>query len=673
MSRKLWQVNRPDKALAAELAEKERLFPFAALIAQARGIKTSSEARAFFYDEEEDVPPLSFTDMDKAVRVITDAIDGYKRIAVCGDYDADGVTATALLYTYLQDQGADVISRIPERSEGYGLSIAAIDELHEQGVKLIVTVDCGISCIDEAEYCRKKGIKLVVTDHHLCGDRLPDCEAVVDPHREDCRIPFRDYAGVGVAYKLVCAMEGENAPVALETFADLITLGTVGDVMPLLGENRRIVRRGLRQINDDERPGLNALREVSGTSSKDLKATDLSFGLVPRINAAGRMGSPLRAFNLLISEDFTQCADLAGEINHANVLRHEAEEKILKDIGELLKNDPLLKYDKVIVVDGEGWHGGVIGIVAAKLVERFGKPAIVISRDGENAKGSGRSIEGFSLYDALKSCEDCLERYGGHKLAAGLGLRSGTIERFRREINKTAAELPTVRPMLKIDCRLSPAAINNELLNALATLEPFGAGNPLPTFGLFGVTVKSIQPVSEGRHTKLILDKNGVSFAAMRFGLRTQDFPFKAGEKIDVAVTVEANEYLGTVSPSIRIKDLKPSGTLDEAVFSGMELFDKIMRNEELTREEKSKAYPDRDFMLSVYKLIRNDGGGILDAELLCARMNDDGSNWTKVAVSVEAMTELGVLNRADNGRLSLPAIASKADLTSSRLLARLR
>lgn len=672
MSRKLWRVNKTDKVKASELAESLRLFPVAALIAVARGVDTPEKARAFFDDDLDPVDPFAFTDMKKAVNEINRAVDEFERIAVSGDYDADGITATALLYSYLDSLGADVILRIPERSEGYGLSKAAIDEFEDLGVKLIITVDCGISSVEEAEYCRQKGIRLVVTDHHVCGDVLPDCQAVVDPHRKDCDLPFSDFAGVGVAYKLVCAVEGGDEDVAREQFSDLAAIGTVGDIMPLVGENRRIVRSGLRMINDEERVGINALRKVSGSAGKRISASDLSYTLVPRINAAGRMGSPSRALNMLLCEDEDHCLDLADEINRANAERHEAEKVIIDDIDELLAKDPSRACDRVIVVDGEGWHKGVIGIVAARLVERFGKPVIVLSRDGEETRGSGRSVEGFSLYDAIRSCADCLDQFGGHPLAAGLGLRSGRIAEFRRRINEYAAGQPDVRPVLNIDCKLSPRAINGDLLDALSTLEPFGAGNPLPLFGLFGVKIDGITPLGEGKHIRLSLSKQDHRFTAMRFGVSPDRFPFRSGDTVDLAVTVEPNEYNGEIRPTVRVRDIRATGMSDEAVLDGMALYDKIIRGDEMSEEERARALPDRDYMLRAYKLIRSGVCCLRDPETVCLRLGNDGSDYAKAAVSIEAMLELGTLLIDEKGRLALPKVTVKADLGSSGILSRL-
>lgn len=674
MGRKLWNVKSVDKTLAVGLAERNRLYPVAALIASSRGIDTDEKVHAFFFNEVEPSSPYDLPDMDKAVQAIRGALDRFDRIAICGDYDADGVTATALLYSYLEQQGADVLYRIPERSEGYGLKKETIDFCAEQNVKLIITVDCGISCVEEAEYARQKGIDMVVTDHHRVGDVLPDCLAVVDPYRADCALPFKSLAGVGVAFKLVCALEECDYETVAEQYADILALGTVGDVMPLLDENRLFVFRGLHMLNRSDRPGLIALRSAVGFSEKPITSSSLAFTLIPRINAAGRMGSPTRAIRLLLCEEDELAQELAEEIDHANVLRHRAEAEILAQIKQQLFEHPERKHQRVIVLDGEGWPNGVIGIVASKLVDAFGRPAIVISRDGAAARGSGRSIEGFSLYEALKACEDCLIQFGGHTLAAGVGLESDRIEEFRARINAYAASCGAMpRPVLDIDCRLNPAAINGELLTALSTLEPFGAGNPSPVFGLFGMTVEAVQSIGEGKHIRLMLSKGGARVGAVRFGVSPDQFPFVKGDVIDCAVAVEPNTYMGEVRPSVQIKAVRAHGMQDEQVFEGMELFDAVKRGERLSADQIEKALPSREFMLDVYKYIKSQNGWPFDIETLCYRLGNQGENYAKVAVSVEVMLELGTLLREESGRLVLPEQTRRADLNTSALLAQIR
>ena len=400
---------------------------------------------------------------------------------------------------------------IPNRhTEGYGLSYGAIDKLSMMGVKLIITVDNGISAVEEAKYINELEMELIVTDHHLPSDTLPQAVAVVDPHREDCNLEFKDYAGVGVAYKLICALEGEENGVT-DSFVDLVTIGTVADVMPLIKENRELVRRGVRLIADSDRSGIQALIEVAGLSERRMTSTTVAFGICPRINAAGRMGSADRAIRLLLSDDYEEATFLAQEINDENVTRQQTEQEILNQAVEQIKRNPNWIYQNVLVVAGEGWHDGVVGIVASRLVEKYGKPTLVITVDGEEAKGSGRSIDGFNLYDALSHCGDCLTHFGGHTLAAGIGLKTENIGDFRKAINRYADGIEMPYPIQNIDFKLNPAYVNVEMLNAIEQLEPFGAGNPQPIFGLYNMTITDIQPIGNGKHLRVILERNGVS------------------------------------------------------------------------------------------------------------------------------------------------------------------
>ena len=439
MSRKKWIVKSGDKEYATKLSEELGISPYAALIASTRGIKTAEEAKDFFgIGEHKSIDPMDFPDMYAAVKRVQKALDEFERIAVYGDYDADGVTSTALLYSYLEMQGADVVYYVPNRhTEGYGLSYEAIDKLSMMGVKLIITVDNGISAVEEAKYINELEMDLVITDHHLPSDSLPQAAAVVDPHRADCNLDFKDYAGVGVAYKLICALEGEENGIT-DSFVDLVTIGTIADVMPLVKENREFVRRGVEMLADSDRTGIQALMEAAGLSERKINSTSIAFGICPRINAAGRMGSADRAIRLLLSDDYDEAVMLAQEINDENTARQHTEQEILTQADEQIRSNPGWKYQNVLVVAVEGWHDGVVGIVASRLVEKYGKPTLVITVDGEDAKGSGRSIEGFNLYDAICCCGDCLTHFGGHMLAAGIGLKASNIPVFRQKINKYA-------------------------------------------------------------------------------------------------------------------------------------------------------------------------------------------------------------------------------------------
>lgn len=672
MSRKKWIVKSGNKETATQIAEQLGVSPYAALIASTRGIQSVEQAREFFGKETpKAVDPMDFPDMYLAVKRIQRALDEFERIAVYGDYDADGVTSTALLYSYLEMQGADVVYYVPNRhTEGYGLGYEAIDKLSRMGVKLIITVDNGISAVEEAKYINELEMELIITDHHLPSDTLPKAVAVVDPHREDCSLEFKDYAGVGVAYKLICALEGGENEIT-ESFIDLVAIGTIADVMPLIKENRETVRRGVASLADPNRVGIQALLEVSGLSEKKLTAISVAFGICPRINAAGRMGSAERAIRLLLSEDYDEAVMLAQEINEENSLRQQTEQEILIRAVEQIENNPIWQYQNVLVVSGEGWHDGVVGIVASRLVEKYGKPTLVISVDGENAKGSGRSIDGFNLYEALSSCTESLSNFGGHTLAAGIGLKTESIGIFREEINRYADSIEMPFPIQTIDFKLNPACVNTEMLETVEQLEPFGAGNPQPVFGLYNMTVTDIQPIGNGKHLRITLERNGVSLTAVKFRITQAQLPFCRGDVVDAAVQLEANEYLGQVRVNILLKNLKLHDMVEEDLLASMRDFSMLMRGK-TQGLDASLLLPQRETSVQIYKFIRSAGRWNYDIETLCHRLDLWAEDYGQVAVSVEAMLEMGILSRDENGGLIAPKTSEKVNLQDAPILKRL-
>lgn len=671
MNRKKWTVKSFDKEKATLIAEKLNISPYAALLASARGVNSAEEASEFFgFSQAYTADPMDFPDMYAAVCRIRKALDEFERIAVYGDYDCDGVTATTLLYSYLEMQGADVVYCVPNRhTDGYGLNYEAIDKMSRMGARLIITVDNGISAVDEAQYIKQLEMDMIVTDHHLPGDVIPEAVAVVDPHREGCILPFRDYAGVGVAYKLICALEGEENDVT-ESFLDLAAIGTIADVMPLRSENREIVRRGIALINDSDRVGLQALFEVAGLNEKTIKSGNVAFGVSPRINAAGRIGSADRAIQLLLCEDYDEALELANEINDDNAERQRIEQDILEGATDQIAANPDWQYSSVLVVSGEGWHDGVIGIVASRLVELYGKPAIVITVDGENAKGSGRSIDGFSLYDALCGCADALTHYGGHTLAAGLGLESCRIDEFRAAINDYADSIEMPFPVQNIDFKINPSCVNTDILNTIELLEPFGSGNPQPVFGLYNVTVTDITPIGGGKHLRIGLKRDNAFFSAVKFRTTQLDFPFVAGDVVDIAASFEPNEYMGQLRVSILIKNIKLHNMDEEELFKSIRSFDSLMKGQ---KGDYTAIEPDRNFIAAVYKFIRNHDRWRYDNEMLCHRIGLGASDYAKLCVSLEALIQLGTVIRDEEGNLTLPEVSRKVNLEDAPIFERIK
>jgi len=647
LSRKKWKFAQFDKSAAARIAYENSLDEFAVLMLNARGMTDPAEIAEFLSDGGEFSDPFAIKDMDRAVSVIRSAIDSGDRITVYGDYDADGVTATALLLTYLQAVGADADYYIPSRiEEGYGLNKSAADILLERGTKLIVTVDNGISAIEETEYIKSLGMDIVITDHHQPGAVLPCASAVVDPHRADDDCPFHDFAGVGVAFKLISALEDGDSQSVFDDFADIAVIGTIADIVPLKGENRLIVSKGLDIINNSQRPGINALRRAAGIDGKTMTASSVAFSLAPRINASGRVGDADNALKLLITENEEEAQRLAETLDECNQQRQGIESQIIDAAVAMIESDPDIMGDKVIVAAGDGWHAGVIGIVASRLVDKYGKPAIVIAKgEDSTAKGSCRSVEGFSLFDALTAVRDDLIQFGGHKLAAGFSVKNDMIDSFRKDINDYARTLGDFVPTLNIDCRLNPAGINNSLLDSLSLLEPFGADNPQPLFCIKNAAVTGVKAIgAAAKHVSLQLERGNTRFRAVWFGMREEDFPFRQGEEIDIAVTVERNEFRGEVRPSVFIRAAKLSGCDDDGLFAGFSLYDRVKYKTQVSIEDKAAACPDRQIIKDVFRAVRRSPVRVGEEENLTLRLSMPSYEVCRVHIALDALCQTGVI-----------------------------
>ena len=638
---KKWEVCRLDKDRAARIAEEHSIPFFLAMLLDIRGLTQPGEIQGMLGQAPLSDPYL-MKDMDKAVERIRRAMDSFERIAVYGDYDADGVTATSILYTYLQAVGADVVYYIPQREgEGYGMNRHAVEVLHQQGVKLIVTVDNGISSVEEVALAKELGMDVVITDHHRPHETLPEAYALVDAYQPGDTCPYKDMSGAGVALKLLMALEEDDGQGVLEEYGDLAALGTVGDVVPVLGENRTLVQAGLGLLQQGGRPGVDALLEQSGAGRK-LTATTLAFTVIPRINATGRMGAPERAVRLLTCEDPEEAQDLAEEICGENDRRRQVEAQIAQEAFEKIDADPRLRYSRVLVVAGEHWHHGVVGIVASRVTERYGKPCFVISVDQEEARGSGRSVEGFSLFDAVSSCGEFLLRYGGHPMAAGATMRPEDVERFRQGLNEYArVHCPVMpAPVLRVDCRLNPKALSPQLPRDLERLEPFGSGNPQPLFGLYGMELREGTPVGGGGHLRLTCVKNGATVTCMRFGVTREDFPYAVGERLDLAVTLELREFRGEDQLTVSVRDVKLSGLdLDQCIGS-YRVYEKGKRGERLTREEGRELLPSREELAALYRLLAAHSGETLGLQTLAGALAPKGLGYGKILVGLEMLEE---------------------------------
>lgn len=670
-----WEVRPLDKERAAAFAQTYGVPFFLAMLMNIRGLDDAAHLREFLGEGEPLSDPFLLKDMDKAAARITRAVDNMEKIAVYGDYDADGVTSTAMLYSYLETRGADVIFYIPQREgEGYGMNIGAVEYLKEQGVSLIVTVDNGISSVQEVARANELGIDVVVTDHHRPQEILPDAVAVVDAYRPDDTSSYKHFSGVGIAFKLLMALEDGAGDVEdlLEAYSDLAAIGTIGDIVPLTGENRTLIRAGLERLSQSDRPGVQALLENAGIAGKALTSTNVAFTLVPRINATGRMGAPERAVRLLISGYEEEAEVLSEEICADNEERRRVEAEIAEAAFADIEAKGYMK-DRVVVVDGENWHHGVIGIVASRVAERCGKPCMIISRGETEAKGSGRSIEGFSLFEAICACGDLLIKFGGHPMAAGITLKPENIEAFRKRINQYAAEhfpqMPT--QTVTLDCKLNPAALSVSMAQSLTQLEPFGNGNPQPVFGLFNMELSNVTPVGGGGHLRLTLEKNGAVITAMRFNTKPEELPYHIGDKIDLAVQLEAREFRGQPSLTVIVRDMKFAAFNTEKNIASLASFEKWQRGEVLSAEDKNRLYPDRACLAAIYRALRTVNGKETDQVRFVSQFGKDMTlGLFKTALLV--FEERGLVHSEiadDTFTATLIETSGKTDITRSPVL----
>ncbi len=661
MNYKQWIFPEVDKAEVSAVAEDCGLDPLVVFIAFARGLYDPYEIEQFIEKEPDFSDPYEYSGMAEAVRRINIALESEEKILVFGDYDCDGITATALLVKHLKTKDANVDYYVPDReNDGYGISIDVINKAAADGVTLIITVDNGIAAVKEVMHANKLGIDIVITDHHLPQGDLPDAVAVVDPHI-DGDYCFRDLCGVGVAFKLICALSDRSCEEMLYEYADLVALGTIADIVPLVGENRNIVNVGLELINRRKRPGIRAL--IDASKLKFAGTSGVAFSLCPRINAAGRMASATTAVKLFLTDSFEEAEYYAGLLDSYNTERQNKEQTIFEQACEIIDNNKFYN-DRIIVVNGYGWHIGIIGIVASKLVERYSKPTVVISLNGENSVGSGRSISGFSLFDALKNCSSTLKKFGGHELAAGLSISAEDIDVFRTEINNYALKQDLPINKLKIDCRIKPRALTVDVAKALKVFEPYGAGNPTPIFAVTDCTLLNISELSGGKHIKLKLRKENQDFWAVKFGTTVADLPFKIGDTVDVAVTLDINTYNNNENVSIIIKAIRKNGIDDLEIIKSLSAISLFDQNK-IDKENAKYITPTREEIALVFKCVKANGK--ISRECLYNQLCNT-LHLGKIIISVSALSDLGIIADTDN-ILSLTDFNGKADLNSAKTL----
>ena len=664
-----WSEEKFNATLAAQQKETGLL----AGILAARGITDPTEALMLLAGEEELSDPMLLTDMDKACQRIMDAIDNEETIVVFGDYDVDGVTATALLYQHLKGMGANVKCMLPSREgDGYGLSKNAIQSIHDKGYQLIVTVDNGISAVEEAAFAASLGVDLVITDHHLPPETLPQAVAVVDPRREDDHSPFKGLCGAGVAFKLCAALDGCPPEEMLEYCGDLAAVGTVADVMPLTGENRTLVKAGLQQLRQTDRPGFIALLDEVGLTGKPITAENVSYAIAPRINAAGRMDSAVTALQLVLCEDEERAEELAHRLNEINIARQETEQEIVKAAQEQLDKEPSILEDRVILLWGRDWHPGVIGIVASRLVEKTGRPVIVVSVDehGEG-KGSGRSVQGFNLHSCIGSCADLLLRFGGHAMAAGLSVREENLPELRRRLNEWAArECPVLHtPPLTCDLSIHLDRVTVESVHRLEQLAPYGAENPTPVFLLEKAVLEGVYPVSEGKHSRLRLRQGNACIYAVWFGMRPEQLPYATGDVVDAAMNLSVYDAPRGAQLSGRIIELHPAG-LGNTAAQQAALVQALRRGTPLTDEQKHLVAPARSDIITVYRELQARRWHSDDMQPLFSKLGEE--NTGKILVAVTALEQVGLISAKERGGVKfweLVPTAGKKNLADAPIL----
>ncbi len=654
--------------------------PLTARVLSSRGYDTPEKAAEFLSAAGNLSEPLELKDMDKAASRVRQALQQGEHMAVFGDYDVDGITATCLLTEFLRSQGGRVTHYIPGRmEEGYGLNIPAISMLKEQGISLIVTVDCGITANAEAEYCRAQGIDLIITDHHECKDELPCAVAVVDPYRKEHTGLQQHLAGVGVAFKLTAAIVGSQEAI-LDRFSDLLCLGTVADVMPLTGENRTFVVRGLQRLSSDPRPGIAALMAECGCDGKAVTASTIGYTLAPRLNAAGRMGCVEVATELVLSRDMVHTRKLAKQLCQLNRQRQEVEAEIYREAVQMLAGE---EQPNAIVLAGENWHQGVVGIVASRLAEEYGCPAYMICLDGEHGKASSRSYGGFNLFHSLEQLSDLLESYGGHELAAGFTIGRDSIDPFRREVQRLAEEFVSSgqqKAALEIDCAVQPRLLTETNVVELEQLEPCGSGCPKPLFYMDNLTVEQLSEVGGGKHLRLRLGRDGMSFGAIFFSTTALRCGIAQGDRVEAAFTPQINEFRGQRTVQLNLVDIRPDGENRHRAGADMALIARFDDGSSLHEAEAAALLPDRADFAALWRYLAARENGTLQEELAClsrklSRQGGRSIRPGRLWVCLQVLQERGLLDlQLQRGcvYITIRNTAGKVDLEQSPILRKL-
>ena len=661
MKQRIRQFGAVDRQAAEHLAGELGIKRLAAQVLVARGIKDPVAARDFLNTDLTRLrDPYALRDMDRAVARIRAALDAGEKIAVYGDYDVDGITATYLVTDCLRRMGANCTYYIPDRlDEGYGVNLTALVRLRAAGVRLVITVDTGITAVSEVAAAKTMGLDLVICDHHECKEELPAACAVINPHRRDCDYSFPALAGVGVAYKLLCALTNDN----LTRYLPFVCMGTVADIMPLFDENRAIVAHGLRSLRETEHIGLSALLSAAGVKRESIDADTIGYLLAPRINAAGRMAAAGTVVELFLCEDEAVAQESAERLCALNRERQELEAKIMAEALAALPAVFEPGRDHAIVLAGEGWHHGVIGIVASRLVDRYHCPTLLFSLEGETAKGSGRSVAGFNLHGALTEISDCITQFGGHEMAVGLTAERKKIDELRARFTELAAVESDERPaVLPLDFAVETGDLTLPEVEGLAALEPFGAKFPKPMFALQNVALENVSPIGNGRHLKLVL--NGM--ASVLFGRTEEQLSVSCGDRVDAAVQAEINTFRGR-SVQLVIRDLR----LEEKTYSICARVP-AWRQGEMTSEEAAHLQMTRNDLGEVWRSIKAESqDGVWRGSVAKLARGLHGDACERALMALLVFEELALIELTlEQGMVTIAFTPEKrADIGASALL----
>ncbi len=656
-----WRIAEPHPEAAARLTAAGYPCLVSAVLAS-RGIATAEEAAAFLEHEQRlTYSPFLMADMGKAVERVQRALADHERIAVFGDYDVDGITATCILVDYLQSRGADVLHYIPRRIEdGYGLSVDAIEGLYRKGTRLLITVDCGITGVEEVDFANSLGMDVVVTDHHECKETLPRAVAVVDPHRPDCGYPFKHLAGCGVALKLALALGGPDREEALfSRYCTLAAIGTVADVMQMSGENRTIVSRGLAAIEHSDFIGLHALLKEAGLAGREITSVQIGFVLAPRINAAGRMGAADKAAELLLCTDPAEAERMARELCALNRERQNVEQTIYSQAEEMIARLPD-RDRSALVLESSRWHQGVVGIVASRLSEKYSRPSFMIHLNGDTGKGSCRSWGGFNLFAALENCKDLLLGFGGHELAAGFTIEEANIPAFRERMNDYARSFQggaAPVSVLDVDVAIThPSAVTLEELEALSALEPYGSGNARPVFCLLGATLLRTQNVGQNRHLKLRLGKGSAQFDGIFFSTVAEDCGCRPGDRVDAAFYLQVNEFRGSRTVQLQMVDLRPSLRPSGREQESLALAEQCAARQPISARDARRLLPTREQFAAAWRFLERtvpEGGlttGYLPLLRTLAAELGKAEPFPRAALCLAVFAERGLLTLERQG-----------------------